>query len=134
MDINKDSGFVGRLAVVETGRRRRWSVCEKVRIVEESLAGRRQASATARRHDLPNSLLFKWRKAYREGRLGGSATPAFVEARIVATGVAAAASLPTSLATDGGMEIVLPAGHRIIVGADVDGLALGRVLDVLARR
>ncbi len=134
MDMNKDSGFVGRLEIIETGRRRRWSVSEKVRIVEESLAGRRQASATARRHDLPNSLLFKWRRAYREGGLGGSATPSFVEARIVATGVAAAASLPTPLPTGGRMEIVLASGGRIIVGADVDGLALGRVLDVLARR
>ena len=80
MDMARDSGFAGRLPVVETGRRRRWSVAEKLRIVEESLAGRCQASATARRRDISNPLLFKWRKAYREGRLSRpgvcSGTPA----------------------------------------------------------
>jgi transposase len=69
MDIDRDSVQVSRLEVVNTGRRRRWSAFEKLRIVEASLSGPRQASATARRHDISNSLLFKWRKAYREGRL-----------------------------------------------------------------
>ncbi len=136
MDMDEDNGFAGRLQVVETGRRRRWSVAEKVRIVEESLAGHRQASATARRHDIPNSLLFKWRKAYRDGCLGGAvgAAPSFVPARIVAAAVGAAGLPPTPLPADGLMEIVLTAGQRIIVGADVDGAALGRVLEVLERR
>jgi transposase len=134
MDMDRDSGFMGRLEVVETGRRRRWSVVEKIRIVEESLAGRRRASATARRHDLPNSLLFKWRKAYREGGLGGSAAPAFVRARIIGAEDEAVGLPPNPLPRGGRMEIVLAADRRIIVGADVDGLALGRVLDVLERR
>jgi transposase len=43
MDMDIDSGFVGRLGVVATGRRRRWSDAEKLRIVAESLAGSRQA-------------------------------------------------------------------------------------------
>ena len=38
---------VGRLEVVETGRRRRWSEEEKLRIVTESLIGPRLVSATA---------------------------------------------------------------------------------------
>src|SRR3979409_1780510 len=37
---------------------------------EESFAGPRLASATARRHGISNRLLFAWRKAYREGQLG----------------------------------------------------------------
>ncbi|HIF10912.1 MAG TPA: hypothetical protein EYQ81_14465 [Sneathiellales bacterium] len=57
--MDRDGGFVGRMDIVETGRRRRWRVAEKIRIVEESLAGRRRASATAQCHELPNSLLFK---------------------------------------------------------------------------
>jgi len=63
MDMARDSGFAGRLEVVSVGRRRRWSVEEKVRVVEESLGGHRRASATVRRYDISNSLLFKWRKA-----------------------------------------------------------------------
>ena len=65
MDMNKDSGFVGPLAIVDTGRRRRFSTAEKLRIVEESLVGKRQALRTARRHDIAPSLLYRWRKLYR---------------------------------------------------------------------
>jgi len=62
---------VCRLEVVDTGRRRRWSFEEKLRIVEESHQGHRQVSATARRHGISASLLFSWRRDFREGRLGG---------------------------------------------------------------
>lgn len=134
MDMHKDSGFIGRLEVVETGRRRRWSILEKIRIVEESLQGQRQASATARRHEISNSLLFKWRKAYREGQLGDRVAPAFVPARVIAMDAAVAASPAPPLPSVGRMEIVLPAGGRVIVGADVDGAALAQVLDVLEGR
>jgi hypothetical protein len=43
---------VSRLEVVKTGRRRRWSEEDKVRIVAESYAGRRQVASSARRHGL----------------------------------------------------------------------------------
>lgn len=122
------------MEVINTGRRRRWSVAEKRRIVEESLSGHRQASATARRHDIPNSLLFKWRKAYREGRLdpdtdGAGAPVGFVPALLVAEGGETAPS-----ADRGRMEIVVHGGRRVIVGADVDAVALARVLGVLEGR
>lgn len=133
MDMHRDSGFAGRLEVVATGRRRRWNIGEKVRIVEESLAGHRQASATARRHDIPNSLLFKWRKAYRDGSLEGadSAASSFVPAFVVPAEIEALGTPPP---VGGSMEIVVSQDRRIIVGADVDAAALGRVLDVLERR
>ena len=57
MDAHKVSAEVSRLKVVEVGRRRRWSLAEKLRIVEESLAAPRQVSATARRHGVSRSLL-----------------------------------------------------------------------------
>ena len=85
MDILTDSRRVNRLEVVETGRRRRWSDVEKLRIVEESFSGPRLVSETARRHGLSKQLLFSWRKAYREGQLGRSRcqVDGFVPARIV---------------------------------------------------
>ncbi len=52
MTSHKDSFEVQRLEVVNTGRRRRWSLDEKLRIVGESFQGHRQVSATARRHDI----------------------------------------------------------------------------------
>jgi len=72
MDSHTDSRNINRLEIIDTGRRRRWSDEAKLRIVEESFSGPRLASATARRHGISNPLLFAWRKAYREGRLGES--------------------------------------------------------------
>jgi len=90
MDDLTDTRHISRLAIVDTGRRRRWSAAEKLRIVEESFSASRLASATARRHGISNQLLFAWRKAYREGRLGDIA--GFVPAVIVAGVVWAVAS------------------------------------------
>jgi transposase len=56
---------VEKLAVVETGRRRRWSDEEKLRIVTESFAGPRLASATARRYGISPGQLFTWRRELR---------------------------------------------------------------------
>ncbi|MER8766950.1 transposase [Mesorhizobium sp. M0968] len=78
MDIATDRRQVTRLDIVDTGRRRRWSDEEKLRIVEESHSAPRQASATARRHGISNPLLFAWRKAHREDRLGEGGVCGFV--------------------------------------------------------
>ena len=132
MDMDSDSVFVGRLEVVETGRRRRWSDAEKVRIVEESLTGHRQASATARRHGIPNNLLFRWRREYRQGRLSvAGADFGFVPAMVVPDEPPQRAE-PSSAV--GRMEIVALSGRRVIFGGDVDPAALARVLEIVERR
>ena len=124
MDIHTDTHQITRLEVVDTGRRRRWSERQKRRIVEESLSGPRQASATARRHGISNQLLFAWRKAYREGRLGGAL--GFVPAMIVPD------PPQTRPQPDGRpIEIVSPNGWRVLVSRDFDAEVLGRVLSVL---
>src|SRR5215208_4009558 len=124
MDIRTDSHQVTRLEVVDTGRRRRWSDHEKRRIVEESLLGPRQASATARRHGISNQLLFAWRKAYREGRL--SDAPGFVPAMMMP-------DPPMARPQPGShcLEILSPNGWRVLVGRDFDEVALGRVVRIL---
>jgi transposase len=128
MTVHKDSFLVERLEVVNTGRRRRWTAEEKLRIVAESYRGERQVSATARRHDISPSLLFSWRKALREGRRGGDEVVGFASALIVPERQA----LPA--AAVGRMEVVTVTGHRVIVGADVDALALARVVAALEAR
>ena len=70
MDILSDSHHLSRLNVVDTGRRRRWTDEAKMTIVEESYAGSRQASATARRHRTLVPQLFAWA---RPGVKSGSA-------------------------------------------------------------
>jgi transposase len=130
MDSHKDSAQVCRLKVVDTGRRRRWSFEEKLRIVEESYQGHRQASATARRHGISSSLLFGWRRAFVEGDPGGvDVVPDLVPAVVLPD--PGPSSEP---ATGGRMEIVIGGDHRVIVNADVDGPALARVLGDRLRR
>src|SRR5215471_17856910 len=60
-----DRPEVTRLEVVESGRRRRWTEEEKLRIVTESLSGPRMGSVTARRYGIARSLLATWRRRFR---------------------------------------------------------------------
>ena len=46
-------------------RRRRWTTAEKLRIVEESLAGEASVAEVARRHDVHPNLLHLWRRQAR---------------------------------------------------------------------
>ena len=130
MTSHKDSFPVQRLEVVNTGRRRRWTLAEKFRIVEESYQGHRQVSATARRYDISPSLLFSWRKALREGSRDRDEAVGFAPALIVAE-----QAPPRRAGARGGrMEIITATGQRIIVGADVDAPALARVVAALEAR
>ena len=63
------------LSVADTGRRRRWTDAQKVRIVEESFGPRGRVAETARRHDVGRTLLVRWRRQYRNGVLAGGAAP-----------------------------------------------------------
>src|ERR1700676_2841155 len=71
MDSDKRSTQVERLEVVDTGRRRRWTEDEKLKIVLESLQTPGQISATARRYGISRSLLIRWRRAFRAERNDG---------------------------------------------------------------
>jgi transposase len=124
MDILTDSHSITRLEIVDTGRRRRWSESEKIRIVEESLSAPRLASATARRHGISNQLLFAWRKAYREGRIGDE--PGFLPAKIVPD---PPETRPEPICRP--IEIVSPSGWRVLASRECDEHALMRVLRIL---
>ncbi|WP_421950146.1 IS66-like element accessory protein TnpA [Pelagibacterium sp.] len=136
MDILTDKSRVERLEIVDTGRRRRFSDAEKIRIVEESLSAPRMGSATARRHGIAVPLIFAWRKAYREGQLGHEA-PSFYPVRLDGSGGHASdGSLPPEPPTDGSaspVEIVLRNGRRMIMRSDIAPEVLGRLLDVVDR-
>jgi transposase len=121
MDDLTDTRHISRLEIVDTGRRRRWSAAGKLRIVEESFSAPRQASATARRHGISNQLLFAWRKAYREGRLGDIAgfVPAVIEPEESKKGTGTGCRR---------IEVVIANGRRVIVDYDVDVETLLRIM------
>src|SRR3954462_7176089 len=111
--------------ITGVGRRRRWSLEDKARIVAESLDPATTSSAVARRYGLHASQLFVWRQQLQRSAsaaqtLGG---PGFGPVLL------AEGSAPPAEAV-GRMEIALgPAVVR--VGADVDAAALRRVLEVV---
>ncbi len=53
--------------ITDGGRRRRWSVAEKLRIVEESFDPGETISSVARRNGVAPNLLYRWRKLMSEG-------------------------------------------------------------------
>lgn len=126
MDILSDSHQVRRLEVVDSGRRRRWAESEKLKIVHESLSGPRLTAATARRHGISRQLLLNWRKAWREGRLGGQeAATGFVSAIVMAEPEPAG---ERSGSKESRVEIVTANGRRLIVEASVDVTVLLRIV------
>jgi transposase len=114
------------------GRRRLWSIDRKRQIIAETFEPGASVAEVARRHGVNANLLFTWRRQQGAARLANSREgPQLVPVTITAepvSGVPAVASGPV-----GRMEIVLGAGERIIVGADVDTAALARVIKALSR-
>jgi transposase len=128
--------LISRLEIIETGRRRRWSDAETLRIVEESDVGHRQVSATARRNGISRPLPMSWRRARDEGRLGFEG-PVFFTPVAVAPDppIPQAAPAPSKRGRRGGrIEIALGNGRRITVGPDADPAAVARLADALDPR
>jgi transposase len=113
-----------------SGRRRRsWPEALKREIVAASLEPGASVSVVARRYDINTNQLFSWRKLFRDGLLAPS-SPALVPVRVRRE--PRMVSPPPALTET--IEIEVPGGYLVRVGAGVDGKALRRVLDVLARR
>ena len=116
------------LAVGDSGRRRRWSLAEKRRIVEESFRPGHGPEVTARRHGLSRSQLYLWRQRYGAGLLGGDRDPSFAPVVVASEPTSTA---PVALAQETLIEIVLGNGRRVVVPVSVDPVALGRLLPVV---
>jgi transposase len=119
-----------KIEVLGTERRRRWSLQDKLQIVDETMQPGVTVSAVARRHGLAPSVVFTWRRLAREARLGNDAGPIFMPVEITPAPVQAAPAASPSRRT-GLIEIVLRHGRRIRVDRDVDAEALRRVLQVM---
>lgn len=129
MDRHTHYAHVDRLEVVDTGRRRRWSTDEKLKIVTESFAGPRQVSIVARRYGISPSLLFAWRRLFHAGAPVAS-KPKLVPALVIAE----QRQEDLLLGLTGRVEIVARNGRRLIVDASLDSVVITRLLDVVERR
>jgi len=131
MDVNKSSLQVERLEIVETGRRRRWSEDEKLKIVLESLQSAGQMNATSRRYGISRSQLYLWRRAFRATHAETGEPPAgFVPATITAE-PQPSAELGTPVEA-GRIEIDFSNGARMRVTGAMDGATLAAALRALS--
>ena len=124
-------GMLQVMDVVDTGRRRRFSVAEKIRIVEESLSGPNMVRSTARRYGVAVSGLYLWRRQYQRGELGGSA-PAFHAVEFLPE-VPASASEALVPCGSSQVEIVLVGGRRLVVTETINPAVLTRLVSVVER-
>ena len=125
-------GMLEVMDVVETGRRRRFSVAEKIRIVEESLSGPNLVRSTARRYGIAVSGLYLWRRQYQRGELGGAA-PTFRAVEFFPEVSAAATSEARLSCGVSQVEIVLVGGRRLVVTETIDPAVLARLVQVVER-
>ena len=117
-------------------KRRRYSIAEKRRMVEESFQPGASVARVARAHGVNANQVFSWRRLYQRGRLGGNTRAAqAVELLPVTVSDATAAPVqppaPTSSSmTPGAIQLQLPRGRLRIEGV-VDPDCLRVVLNCL---
>ena len=123
-------------------RRRRWRLEEKLRIVAEAERPGASFADVARRHAVSRGLLWTWRRQVRAGVLAPEPTPVFVPVRIANDALPPERlALPSPCPAPGQaapagrerIEIALPDGTCIRLGADVGMAALRRVLTAVRR-
>jgi transposase len=112
--------------------RRRRSVEEKRRIVEETLESGASVARVARRHAVNAKQVFYWRKKYREGRLGKNQSSKLLPVTLSdisgsKSGRAGYASSPSAV---GSMEIKLAKGTLRGAG-NVDVVVLRTAIECL---
>ena len=121
------------LSVTDTGRRRRWTDAEKLRIVEESYSAPRMAAATARRHAISRSLLTRWRREARQGRLSAPESAMHFAPVAITANADRRAETERGDARSGRFEIILQNGRRLLADASLDASALTRLVQILER-
>jgi transposase len=127
-------------AIVLSGpeRRRRWTAAEKVRIVDESLAGEASIAEVARRHDVHPHLLHRWRQQARTGTVVGARGSAMVAdgggfSRVVVGSDGGQPRTPQSHASADAalIEVVLRNGRVLRVPDDAAAVRVAALADAL---
>jgi transposase len=113
-------------------KRRRRTVEEKRRIVEETLESGASVARVARRHAVNANQVFYWRKKYHEGRLGKGRSSNLLPVAVsdIPSNKSGQVGYVSSGCSLGAMEIKLPKGQVRITGS-VEAEALRTVLECL---
>lgn len=93
------SGNRRKRRALAAGARRGYDLDFKLKVLNETFAPDASVAAVARRHGMNSNVLFRWRKQFREGQLGGKILPA-------------AGFVPVHVADDAGGVRRLPAHHE----------------------
>lgn len=115
-------------------KRRRRSIEEKRRIVEETLEAGASVARVARRHAVNANQVFYWRKKYREGRLGKKQSSKLLPVTLsdISWSKSDRAGCASSPFAVGSMEIKLAKGTLRVAGI-VDVVMLRTTIECLLR-
>ncbi len=116
------------------GKRRRWSILERRRIVEETLVPGASVARVARAHSVNANQVFGWRRLYQRGLLGGGAS-ALLPVKVsdgMPPATAGAAVDVHAAATPGSIHVALGKAQIRIEG-DVDRDLVRMVLEAVLR-
>ncbi len=116
--------------------RRHWSEDEKRSLVAETFVEGQTVNAVARRHNISRSMLFGWRKQYREAlKCAAHSTRAIGFTPVTIAGAEqsvpppAALPVPTPL-----IELEFASGARLRISGSADPDLVAAVMKVLPRR
>ena len=132
-----------RVEIISTvARRRRWTIEEKVAILDEASQSRASIAAVADRHGISRNLIYLWRRQAREGAMAG-VTMSNGGASFVAVRVAESIdktppqTVPQRLPASAGrrrsglIEIGLSNGRVVKVEESIDPGILARIIAAL---
>ena len=133
-----------RVEIISTvARRRRWTIVQKVAILDEASQPRASISAVADRHGISRNLIYLWRRQVREGSMPGvtmrgAAPSPFVAVRVAdSLEDAPAQTMPKRLPAPGGrrrsglIEIALSNGRVVKAEESIDPATLARIVAAL---
>ena len=123
-------------------RRRRWTVEQKVRILDEAFGPGGSVAAAADAHDLSRPLIYLWRRQAREGGLPGVALNADAPAGFAPVRLATPAPQHTVAGREPRpqrvprgrrhtIEVALANGRSLKVGEDIDPHRLASLVAAL---
>lgn len=120
----------GQTLQVKAPRKRHRTMQERRQMVEETFLPSTSVSRVARRHDVNANQLFRWRKLYREGRLGSGAATALLPVKLCEELPEQARKCDSPVLPSGTLEIKVSKGTIRIVGG-IDVVTLRTVLECL---